>query len=121
MAVISLSKRIVPKKEARPVPLTAERVHPGELLHEEFLAPMGMTAADFAGRIGVEQQTVADICAEKSPVTMEMALRLERALGTTAQFWLNAQHAYDDSRELKRLRDSGGIRAVETVPALIVD
>jgi addiction module HigA family antidote len=114
-------KRIVPKREARPVPLTTERVHPGELLHEEFLDPMGVTAADFAGHIGVAPHTVVDICSEKAPISMEMALRLERALGTTAQFWLNAQHAYDDSRELKRLRDSGGIQAVESVPALIMD
>ncbi len=94
------------------------RVHPGDLLTHEFLEPMGLDVDSFARHIGVESETVANVCNEKAPVTLEIALRLGRALKTTSQFWLNAQHAYDDSRELQRLQSTGKIEAVESVELL---
>ncbi len=108
-------KKIVPSRQSIPVTLTTARVHPGELLKYEFLEPMGLDVDSFARHIGVESETVADVCNEKAPITLEIALRLGRALGTTSQFWLNAQHAYDDSQELQRLQSTGKIEAVELI------
>jgi addiction module HigA family antidote len=69
--------------------------HPGEILLEEFLRPLKMSQVDFATAIGVPIQRVNEIVKKKRGVTPDTALRFEAALGTSAQFWLNAQTAWD--------------------------
>jgi antitoxin HigA-1 len=69
--------------------------HPGELLLEEFLRPLGITQVEFARAIGVPLQRVNEIVKGKRGVTPDTALRFEAALGASAQFWLNAQTAWD--------------------------
>ena len=86
--------------------------HPGEILLEEFLRPLGLTQVDLAKRIGVPIQRVNEIVKGKRGVTPDTALRLEAALGASAQFWLNAQLAWDlweqlhspAAAEIKRIR-----------------
>lgn len=70
-------------------------IHPGEILKEEYLEPLGITAAALARALHVSAPTVNDIVRERRNVSADVALRLAAALGTTAQFWLNLQAAYD--------------------------
>lgn len=70
-------------------------VHPGEVPREAFLQPLEMSANQFAHVIGVPANRVTEIVGERRTVTADTALRLARALGTTPEFWLNLQQAYD--------------------------
>ena len=70
-------------------------VHPGEILLEDLLKPMGITRYRLAKGIGVPQRRVDEICAGKRAVTADTALRLARFFGTDAQSWMNLQGAYD--------------------------
>ena len=68
--------------------------HPGRMLAEDLEA-LGVSVADAAGGIGVTRQTLHRVIAGTSAITPEMALRLEKALGSTAEAWLALQRAYD--------------------------
>ena len=74
------------------------RVHPGEILREEFLKPMGMSAYELAKRLHVPAPRINDIVLERRGVSADTAVRLSRLFGTTEQFWLNLQDAYEVSR-----------------------
>jgi antitoxin HigA-1 len=74
------------------------RIHPGEILREEFLKPIGMSPYALAKRLHVTIPRVNDIVLERRGITADMALRLARFFGTTEQFWLNLQDAYDVNR-----------------------
>jgi len=76
-------------------------VHPGEVLAEEFLTPMGLSANALARRIGVPGNRVSMIVAGKRAVSGNTALRLAAAFGTTAEFWMNLQKGF----ELEMARD----------------
>lgn len=69
-------------------------VHPGEILREEFLGPMGISAYRLAVDLHVSAPTVNDIVREKRGITPEMAARLAKYFRTSEQFWLNLQDAY---------------------------
>jgi len=86
-------------------------VHPGEILREEFLEPMGISAYRLAVELHVSPPTVNDIVREKRGITPEMAARLAKYFGTSEQFWLNLQDAFavyqvrkKYSKELKSIR-----------------
>ena len=79
--------------------------HPGEVLLEEFLKPMGITQRRLAEHIGVSVQRVNEIVRGKRGVTAETAWLLSEAFGTTPQFWVNLQSAHD----LTRFRPSRSI------------
>ncbi len=70
-------------------------VHPGEILLEDFLNPMGITRYRLAKSIGVPQRRIDEICAGKWAITADTAMRLARFFGTDAQSWMNLQAAYD--------------------------
>ena len=70
-------------------------VHPGEILKEEYLEPLGLTAAALARALHVCAPTVNDIVLRRRSISADVALRLAAALETSAQFWLNLQTAYD--------------------------
>ena len=74
------------------------RVHPGEILREEFLAPMRMSVYELAKRLRVPAPRVNDIVLERRGISADTAVRLSRFFGTTEQFWLNLQGAYEISR-----------------------
>ena len=69
--------------------------HPGEVLLEEFLRPLGLSQVAFARHIGVPVQRVNEIVKGKRGVTSETAWLLAQSLGTTPQFWMNLQSAHD--------------------------
>lgn len=70
-------------------------LHPGEVLREEFLVPLGLSAGTLAKAMGVPRTRVERIAAESIGITADTALRLGKALGTTAQLWLNLQNRFD--------------------------
>ncbi len=77
--------------EGRQIPPT----HPGEMLREDFLPDYGLTVSSLADLLGVSRQTVNELLRERRAVSPEMALRLSRLFGNSAEFWLNAQRAVD--------------------------
>ena len=74
---------------------TLPPVHPGEVLLEEFLKPLGLGTTRTAHRLGVPRTRVERLVRCEMGVTPDTALRLERLLGASAAFWLNLQTAYD--------------------------
>lgn len=70
-------------------------VHPGEILKEEYLEPMGLSASALARALHVSAPTVGNILLGRRGITADVALRLAVALDTSAQFWLNLQATYD--------------------------
>jgi addiction module HigA family antidote len=68
---------------------------PGEMLVEEFLKPLGVSQTAFAKQIGITQARLSEIIHGKRAVTPDTAMRFERALGMSAQFWLNLQTVRD--------------------------
>lgn len=94
------------------IPENRVPTHPGEILLEEFLRPMGTTQVSFADHIGVPIQRVNEIVKGKRGVTPETAWLFSQALGTTPQFWLNLQASHDlaksrPNRKVRRLRAVG--------------
>ena len=81
------------------IPNTRERkvrpTHPGEMLREDYLPDYGLTISVFAKALGVSRQTVNELLRERRSVSPEMALRLSRLFGNTAEFWLNVQRTVD--------------------------
>jgi len=70
-------------------------VHPGEILLEDFLKPMGITQYRLAKSIGVSQRRIGEIVAGRRSITADTALRLAIFFGTDAQSWMNLQTHYD--------------------------
>ena len=70
-------------------------LHPGEVLREEFLVPLGVSAGTLAKAMGVPRTRVERIASESIGITADTALRLGKALGTSAQLWLNLQNRFD--------------------------
>ncbi len=91
-------------------------IHPGEILVEEFLRPMGVTQYRLAKATHVPQTRISKIATGERGITADTALRLARFFGTTPEFWMNLQARYD----LERARDEQGAaieREVETLAA----
>jgi antitoxin HigA-1 len=72
-----------------------EPIHPGEILLEEFLNPMGITQYRLAQGISVPPRRINEIVHGKRAISPDTALRLSRALGTSDRFWMNLQTRYD--------------------------
>src|ERR1039458_5640274 len=81
-------------------------IHPGEILREEYLVPLNMSAHALAMELRAPASRINDIVRERRAVTPDTALRLARCFGTTAQFWLNLQSSFD----LKRAESETGKR-----------
>jgi len=84
---------------------TIKNIHPGEILREEFLVPMGISQYRLAKQIGVPAMRISEICAEKRAITADTAVRLSRAFGTTPGFWLGLQAEYDTEEVLRTRGD----------------
>ncbi len=70
-------------------------VHPGEVLREEFMAPLGLSAAALARAAGLRTARIADIASERGAIRAPVAVRLARVLDTTPEFWMNLQTRHD--------------------------
>lgn len=78
-------------------------VHPGELLREEFLAPMGVTPYRLAKELGVPVQRIHELVHERRGITADTALRLSRYFSMSEGYWMNAQKHYELEAEKDRL------------------
>ena len=94
--------------------LPTERIptHPGEVLQEEFLTPLGLTQVALAAHISVPVQRINEIIRGKRGITPETAWLLSQAFETSAQFWVNLQANYDlasarPKKTVARLRKAG--------------
>ena len=83
-------------------------IHPGVTLRQDFMEPLDLSANGLAEALGVPQNRISDIVRGRRGVTADTALRLERAFGVSADFWLNLQSHYE--LEVAR-RDAG--KAIE--------
>jgi len=79
-------------------------IHPGEVLSEEFLKPLELSASALARKIGVPASRVSEIAAGRRSITGDTALRFAAAFGTTVEFWMNLQKRW----ELEVARDALG-------------
>jgi addiction module HigA family antidote len=70
-------------------------IHPGEILREEFLVPLGLTPYSLAKALHIQRPRIEKLVREKTPVTPDTALRLGRYFNTTPDLWLNLQKTYD--------------------------
>jgi addiction module HigA family antidote len=93
------------------VPTYREPTHPGEMLLEEFLKPMGITQRELADRIHVPYQRVNELVNKRRGITPSTALRLARAFGNSPSFWMNLQLRWDlfrvqqtEAGELRHIR-----------------
>lgn len=77
------------------IPTNRPPTHPGEMLLEEFLKPMGITQSELAKRLRISFQRVNQIVRGKRSVTPDTALRLSKVFGTSVDLWLNMQVAWD--------------------------
>ena len=90
-------------------------VHPGEVLFEEFLKPMGLSQNKLALNIGVPPRRINEIVLEKRKITADTALRLARFFGTSSEFWLGLQAQYDLDVAADELTDELGDRLEKEV------
>ena len=84
------------------------RTHPGEVLREECLAPLGLSAAALARAIQVPGNRISDILRQRRDVSADTAIRLGKYFGVDPRFWLNLQSAYDLS-VAERSHDYSGV------------
>ena len=87
-------------------------MHPGEVLREEFLAPLGLSSNALARALGVTAARINEIVREERGITADTALRLARYFGTSEDIWLNLQRRYD----VERARNALGASLEAIVP-----
>ena len=87
---------------------------PGKLLAEEFMEPLGLTVTAFAKHIGVGRDRMSEVIHGRRRITPDTAMRLSLALGTSVQFWLNAQMAAD-LYEAQLAAKSAALRKIKLV------
>ena len=88
-------------------------IHPGEILREEYLEPLGLSANALARALGVPANRISAILAGKRNSSADSALRLGRAFGTSPEFWLNLQVAHD--LRVAERESGSALRAVKRV------
>lgn len=87
-------------------------IHPGEVLREEFILPLGLSSNALARALGVNAARINEIVREERGITADTALRLARYFGTSEDLWLNLQRRYD----VERARDALGASLEAIVP-----
>lgn len=92
-------------------PLKRPPIHPGEMLREDVLPALELTAAAAARELGVSRQLLHHILSEKGPITPAMAVRIGRWLGNGPTLWLNLQRTYDVWHAERELADE-----LKTIP-----
>ncbi|MYA02045.1 MAG: HigA family addiction module antidote protein [Chloroflexi bacterium] len=76
--------------------------HPGETIRDDCVEALGLTMAEAAAHLQIEESTLAAVCACEAPITADLAIRFEQALGSTADTWLRLQNAYNLAKGRKR-------------------
>ena len=78
--------------------------HPGGIVRRQCLEPLGLSVTEAAKGLGVTRQALSDLLNEKAGVSVEMAIRLSKAFGSSAETWLGLQTAYDLAQARDRAR-----------------
>lgn len=89
--------------------------HPGEILREEYLVPLGMSAGALAKRLNVPRTRIERLAKETQPITADTALRLAKFFDTTPHYWLNMQAAYDLDQQARALAEE--LKQIEVLAA----
>ena len=89
-------------------------IHPGVTLYEDFMEPFNLSANKLALILGVPQNRISDIIRGRRGISADTALRLEKAFGASAQFWLNLQQQYD---LIVARQNATGLDAIDRVAA----
>jgi addiction module HigA family antidote len=87
-----------------PEPIMKNPIHPGEILEEEFLKPMGLSQSEFARRIGTTHAVINEICRGKRGVSPKTALRFGAFFKTTPEMWMSLQSNWDLWQEWLKLQ-----------------
>jgi len=95
MPIRSKSLTATDENVGRRLPVNRPPTHPGEMLLEEFVKPLGLTQTELARRLGVSYPRLNEIIKGRRSVTPDTALRLSRVLGMPADFWLGLQQDWD--------------------------
>lgn len=82
-----------------------DEIHPGEILLEEFMKPMGITARQLAADIDVSPSRISELVNGRRPITADTALHLGLYFGMDARFWMNLQTEYDMRVATRELKD----------------
>lgn len=91
-------------------------LHPGEVLREEFLVPLNLSAGSLAKACDLPRTRIERIVAETTGISADTALRLGKALGTSTQIWLNLQNRYDV--EIAKLEIGKKLEKIEPIAAI---
>ncbi|WP_126444271.1 HigA family addiction module antitoxin [Sulfuricystis multivorans] len=96
-----------------------DEIHPGEILLEEFMKPLGITARQLAADIDVSPSRISEIVHGRRPITADTALRLGLYFGMDPRFWINLQAEYDMRIAMRELHDqiAPRIRTLHAAPA----
>ena len=96
-----------------------DEIHPGEILLEDFMKPMGITARQLASDIDVSPSRISELVNGQRPITADTALRLGLFFSMEPRFWLNLQSEYDMrlAERMLRAKIAPRIRALHPVPA----
>lgn len=81
-----------------------KNIHPGEILKEEFLIPLKITAYRLSKETGIPQTAISEIIKEKRSITVPVALKISKFFGTSAQFWIGLQYGYDLEKQRYHLK-----------------
>lgn len=92
---------------------TLRNIHPGEILKEEFLEPLGITAYKLAKDTFIPQTRISQILRGKRRITADTALRLQKYFGTSAKFWLGLQDDFDIEEE--KLLKQNELNSIQTI------
>ena len=84
-----------------------QNIHPGEILEEEFLKPLGISAYRLAKETKIPQTRISEIIKKRRRITADTALRLSKFFGNSPQFWLGLQNDYDIEEELRIINKCG--------------
>ncbi len=89
-----------------------EPIHPGEILHEDFLLPMNISAYKLAKETFIDQTRISEIIKGKRAISIDTALRFSKFFGTTPEFWVNIQIQYE--MENKKLKLASELTKIHT-------
>lgn len=98
------------------IPEKGVTTHPGEILLEEFLKPLGITQAEFARHIGMDTATMSAIVNGRRDITPTMALKMGQALGVSPETWVNLQAMHDFTKNRESLRSRKKMPRLRVMP-----
>lgn len=100
---LKLKLKIIMIKEVDEMTERIDPIHPGEILQEDFLTPMKISAYKLAKETFIDQTRISEIIRGKRSITVDTALRFSKFFGTSAEFWINIQNQYDMENKKEEL------------------